>query len=147
MIVRILAAAWLGVSAGAMLAAGAVLVPHWRTLPAPDFFTWYAANGPRMYVLFSSLQAPAALLALAAAIAAWRAGTSDRRLWAIAAACALAVFVPYFAFFQQANAGFAAATTADVPAELARYAAWQWLRIGLGVGAFAASLLALRRPS
>jgi hypothetical protein len=50
-------------------------------------------------------------------------------------------------FFQQANAGFAAAATADVPAELARYAAWQSVRICLGLAAFIASLIALRQTA
>jgi hypothetical protein len=147
MILKIVTAAWLGLSAGAMLAGGALLVPYWRSLAAADFFTWYAANGQRMLVWFSALQVPAALLAIAAALVSARAAASDRRLCVVAAVCATAVFVPYFAFFQQANAGFAAAATADLPAELARYAAWQWLRIGLGLAAFIASLVALRRTA
>jgi hypothetical protein len=145
MILRFLCAAWLGVSAGAMLAGGALLVPYWRTLAPADFFAWFAANAQRMFVFFTALQAPAALLAIAAAIVSVRAQGPDRTLWVVAAVCATAVFVPYFVFFAQANSGFAAATTTDVPGELARYAAWQWLRIALGLAAFGASLLALRQ--
>jgi hypothetical protein len=127
-----------------MLAGGAVLVPYWRAWRPRTSSAWFAVNAQRMFVFFTA-PSPSALLAIAAAIVSLRAAGPDRALWLIAAACATAVFVPYFVFFQHANAGFAAATTADVPAELARYAAWQWLRIGLGLAAFAASLLALRQ--
>ena len=147
MILRLVSATWLGLSAGAMLAGGALLVPYWRTLAPADFFAWFAANAQRMFVFFTALQAPSALLAIAAAIASLRAESPDRALWLIAAVCATAVFIPYFVFFQQANAGFAAASTADLSAELARYAAWQWLRIGLGLAAFVCSLLALRQAA
>ena len=44
MILRLVAATWLGLSAGAMLAGGALLVPYWRSLPPADFFAWFAAN-------------------------------------------------------------------------------------------------------
>jgi hypothetical protein len=146
-ILKVLTAAWLGLSAGTMLAGGALLVPYWRSLETADFFTWYAANGQRMLVFFSAMQVPAALLAIAAALRSTRLATPDRRLWVVAAVLAMAVFVPYFVFFRNANAGFAASATADLPAELARYAAWQWLRIGLGLAAFIASLLGLRRSA
>ena len=106
MILKLVAAVWLGLSGGAMLAGGALLVPYWRTLAAADFFAWFAANAQRMFVFFTALQAPSALLAIAAAIGALRAESPDRALWMIAAACATAVFIPYFVFFQQANAGF-----------------------------------------
>jgi hypothetical protein len=98
-----------------------------------------------MFVFFTALQPPAALLAIAAAITAWRGNGADRTAWLVSAACAAAVLVPYLLFFQRANAGFAAATTVDLSAELARYAAWQWLRVALGLVAFGASLVALRR--
>ena len=92
---NVAAAALLGVSLGAMLAGGVILV-----------------------------------LASAAAIVALGAKSPSR---------------PYFLFLQRANAGFAdpAARVDAVAAELARYAALQWLRIGFGAVAFAASLLAI----
>jgi hypothetical protein len=43
------------------------------------------------------------------------------------------------------NASFKAATIAPdaVPAELARWSAWQWLRVTIGVAAFVSALLAV----
>jgi hypothetical protein len=143
------AAAALGVSAGAMLTGGVVLVPYWRASVPAEFLAWFGANSQRMVSFYGPLQLLSAFLAIAAAIASIRAGAPDRVPAAVSAILAIAVFVPYFLYFQQANASFASSTieTADVPAELARYALRQWVRIGLGLAAFGASLLALRKAA
>lgn len=100
-----------------------------------------------MLSFYGPLQSASAVLAVAAAITSVSAGTSGRHLLVLAAILAIGVFAPYVLYFQSANASFAALTIAsdDVPAELARYALWQWVRIGLGSSAFLSSLLALRR--
>ena len=43
-LVSVLGVVLLGVTAGAMLAEAAVLVPYWRSLAPVDFFDWYSAN-------------------------------------------------------------------------------------------------------
>jgi uncharacterized membrane protein len=102
-----------------------------------------------MLAFYGPLQFTSALLAvLAAAASAW-AGDRSRSFAVVAAVLAVAVFVPYVLYFQKANAAFAAATIAvdQVPAELTRWAMWQWVRATVGVAAFIASVLALRRSA
>ena len=141
---NVLAAALLGVSLGGMLTDGVLLVPFWREIAPADFLVWFAANARRMFVFFTPLQLGGAALATTAAAVAFGTKSRSRNWAAIAALFSIAVLVPYFLFFQAANAGFAdpAANAEQVPAQLARYAAWQWLRIGLGAAAFSASLVA-----
>ncbi|MEX2208348.1 MAG: hypothetical protein WEF50_19175 [Myxococcota bacterium] len=142
---NVLAAALLGVSLGGMLAGGVLLVPFWREIAPADFLVWFGANARRMFVFYTPLQLGSAILATTAAAVAFRSKSPSRSFAAIAALFAIAVLVPYFLFFQRANAGFAdpAANVDEVAAQLARYAAWQWLRIGLGAVAFGSSLLAV----
>ena len=142
---NVLAAALLGVSLGGMLTGGVLLVPFWREIAPSDFLAWFAANARRMFVFFTPLQLGSAILASVAAVAALRSNSPSRHFAVAAAVFAIAVLVPYFLFFQRANAGFAdpAADVDTVAAQLARYAAWQWLRIGFGAIAFASSLLAI----
>ena len=146
-ILRLLAAAALGVSAGAILTGAVILVPFWQAVPPADVLTWFAANAQRMLYFYGPLQSAGALLAVGVAVAVILGGSSNRLSAIVAAVLALAVFVPYFLYFQHANASFANATitVADVPRELTRYAQWQWSRTGLSLAAFVASLLALRR--
>jgi hypothetical protein len=138
----LVAVAVLGLSAGAMLAEGAVMVPHWRSLPPPDFLGWYAANAARLLRFFGSLEIAAVVFALAAAAVPRAPG---RGRLALAGLLAFAVLVPFPLYFQAVNASFADGTIAHdaLPGELGRWAAWHWGRTALGVGAFVAGLLAL----
>jgi hypothetical protein len=147
-VLRFLAVASLGVFAGAMLTEGAVLVPYWRSLAPAEFFAWYAANDRRLLGFFGSLTTVAALLSVAAALASLIEGHPGRRLAALAAGLTIMAVATFFLYFEQANASFSAASVSadDLPVELARWAAWHWLRIGLSFAALAAALLASFRP-
>jgi len=142
-----LAALSLGLFAGAMLTEGLVLVPWWRSLPPAEFLSWYGANDHRLVGFFGPLTWLAGLLAVGAALAATWSGQPGR--WAALAAAALMVLAvaSFFAYFGRANASFSSATVkvTDLPAELARWATWHWVRTGLSVGALLAALQALRR--
>jgi hypothetical protein len=119
---QLLSTAALGLFAGAMLTEGLLLVPWWRSLAPGEFLSWYAANGSRLQDYFGPLTWLAGLLALLAVSS-------------------------FFVYFGRANASFAAGAVraADLPAELARWAAWHWVRTGLSLGALASALLSLRR--
>jgi hypothetical protein len=128
----------LGLSAGAMLAEATLLVPYWRALPASDFLLWFADNEPRLTAFYGPLEVAAAVLALAAAGAgAWRRQGGTRPL-ALAASLAVAVLAMYPLYFEGVNASFVAGTmdAAAVASELARWSAWQWVRVVIGVAAF-----------
>lgn len=137
----LLAVAVLGLSAGAMLAEAAVLVPHWRALPPGEFLGWYAANASRLLDFFGPLEIAALALAILAAAVRRR----GRGAMTAAAALALAVLVPFPLYFRAVNASFADGSIAHdaVAGELARWAAWHWARTVIGVAAFGAGLLAL----
>jgi hypothetical protein len=142
------ASAVLGLSAGAMLAEAAVLVPYWRSLPPAEFLRWYAANAERLLVFFGPLEIAAFVLALVALGLRHVRHLPGRAALGLAALLALGVLAPFPAYFQRVNASFAAATIADaaVPGELARWAAWHWARTAIGTAAFVAALLALGSP-
>ena len=59
--VSVLAVVLLGVTAGAMLAEPAILVPYWRSLAPADFFDWYSANASLLVELYSPLEIASAV--------------------------------------------------------------------------------------
>jgi len=144
---QLLSTAALGLFAGAMLTEGLLLVPWWRSLAPGEFLSWYAANGSRLQDYFGPLTWLAGLLALGGAFASIWSGHPGRWAAAVAAALMLLAVSSFFVYFGRANASFAAGAVraADLPAELARWAAWHWVRTGLSLGALASALLSLRR--
>jgi hypothetical protein len=130
-----------------MMAEGVVLVGYWRSLPPAEFLAWFAANEPRLVVFYGTLEVAAAVFAVAAG--GWHAlrRRPGRGFLLASAALAVAVLVLYPLYFRDVNASFAAPTIAldAVPAELSQWAAWQWARIAIGVGAFAAALAGVIR--
>jgi hypothetical protein len=141
-----LSAAGLALFVGALLTEAMVLVPMWRTLQPREFFTLHAEHAHRLYGFFAPLTASATLLAVAAAITSVATNRSQSFASVVAAILALAILSTYFLYFQRANASFAegSITHEDLPAELARWASWHWLRTMIGLVALAAALLALR---
>jgi hypothetical protein len=138
----------LGLCAGAMLTELLVLVPHWQALPPQEFLAWFRANSARLTRFYGTLEVAALGAAIAAALPFLRARSAQRTATLVAAGLACAVLATFLVYFGKANASFETGSIAlsDVPAELVRWARWQWLRVALGLGAFGAALLALRRP-
>jgi len=127
-----------------MLNEAVVLVGFWRSLPAAEFLDWYAANAGRLSGYYGPLQVAGAVLAIAAAaVHRRRAGGGLRILAAVLAVVPLGMF---FVYFKDVNASFAAGTMAldRVPAALAGWSFWQWVRTAIGTGAFVSALAAVR---
>ena len=141
-----LAAASLGLFVGALFTEAVVLVPMWRSLPAPAFFSLHAAHAHRLYRFFAPLTISATLLTVGAAAAAVITDQPHSTAAVLSAALTLLVLSTYFLYFQRANARFAAAsiTPEALPGELARWAAWHGFRTVVGFAALGAALLALR---
>src|SRR5437867_9603341 len=134
----------LALLAGAMLLIALALAPFWQSLPPAEFRAWFAANAFRIGRLMIPLGAAAALAAVAAALAA--SGLSTQRSHLRAAACALGVGIITLAVNEPANERFAAPGVlgdAETRALLARWVAWHWVRVGLGLSGFVAALRAL----
>ena len=141
-----LAAASLALFVGALFTEAVVLVPMWRSLPPPAFFSLHAAHAHRLYGFFAPLTVSATVLAVGAAAAAVVTDRSRSTASVAAAALSLVMLSTYFLYFQRANASFATAsiTPEALPAELGRWAAWHWFRTVVGFAALGAALLALR---
>lgn len=136
----------LGVTAGAMLAEAAVLVPYWHSLAPVDFFDWYSANASLLVDFYSPLEIASAVVALVCAVIYSLQSRPGARLWWVAAILSIVVIAMFFAYFKDANAGFLNRTIADesLAEALATWGRWQWARVGVGCAAFAASVLAIR---
>lgn len=139
---RLLAIIAFGVSSGALITEGAVLVPFWRSLRADAFLAWYRQHAGLLLRFFGPLEIAATLLGLAAFGLDWLASGTPSLLLAMAVGLSVAVLAVFPLYFQRVNASFEHGTIAPerVPAELARWARWHWLRTALALGAFLAGL-------
>ncbi|MEM7135783.1 MAG: hypothetical protein AAF500_04345 [Myxococcota bacterium] len=139
----------LGMTAGAMLAEAAVLVPYWQSLSATEFFDWYGLHAGLLVDFYSPLEVGSAVGALATAVLSSVRSRPDARAWWIAAVLSLLVIGMFFMFFEEANAEFADRSVpgAELPAALGTWARWQWGRVAIGIAAFVAALAAMRTGS
>lgn len=146
-LLRLFTAVLLGASFGAILTGAGLMVPYWQSLPPAEFLAWFGANAKRMLGFFGPLQASSTLVAVVSAAAATWTGHPSKSLAMLAAILAVAVLGLYPAYFQRANAVFETAKIAqtDVPAALAQWASWQWIRTAIAAASFIAALQALRR--
>jgi len=147
-VVPLLAAASLGLLAGALLAEDRLLVPYWRTLPAETFFALHPTFGPLLYKFFTPLTiaAPPAAVLAAIQVALQSGSLAPRGLVAIGAAVLACSLVGiYLAFFKAANEAFLrhAVPAAELPAALARWAVWHRARVIVCLSAFGLSLVTL----
>jgi len=142
----VLAVVGLGLSAGALLSEGAILIPFWRSLQPESFLAWYRQHAALLVWFFGPLELAAALLVVLAALVGWFAGDRSSGVLAVAALLAVLVLVAFPLYFQQANAIFADATiaTTEVRNELRRYSNWHWVRVVLAVAAFLLAVVAAR---
>jgi hypothetical protein len=140
-----LAAAALGLLAGAMLLIALAVVPFWSALEPAAFALWFREYAPLLGRTMIPLGALAAVFALLAAAAA-RPVASPRFRWsAAAAALAVGVGALYPLYFGAANDAIAGGglAPAEIAAELARWRTWHWVRTTAGVLGFLAALRAL----
>ena len=147
--ITVLAAVGLGLSAGALLAEGAVLVPFWRSLEPEEFLRWYRHHASLLLRFFGPLEVvPALLVVVAAAISRFdgRPGSAPLGLSSL---LAVAVLLTFPLYFRSANQSFAGATldAEKVGAELRRWSGWHWARTFVAIAAFVAALMALGSPS
>jgi len=142
--ITVLAVVALGISAGAVLAEGVILIPFWRSLEPTAFLAWYHQHARVLVWFFGPLEAASALLVVLAALVSWLTGESSPGLLAGASVLAVLVLAAFPVYFQRVNASFVEATIAptEVPVELRRYSTYHWLRVALAVGAFALASVA-----
>jgi uncharacterized membrane protein len=100
-----------------------------------------------LVAFFGPLEIAGAVLALIATGIAAVQRRRASRLLSLSTLLAVGVLAIYPLYFQEVNASFVAGSIASVTVadELARWSSWQWVRVAMGVGAFAAAALALPR--
>lgn len=140
--VTLLATIALGLTAGALLAEGAILVPFWRSLAPECFLAWYRQHAALLLKFFGPLEVAAGLVAVAAL--SWFRQTAGRWLLGVSALLAVAVLAVFPLYFQRVNASFAAGTIAmdRLAAELRRWSSWHWVRTVLATAAFISAVAA-----
>lgn len=139
----------LGLSAGALLAEAAVLVPFWRSEPPEAFLAWYQRNADRLLRFFGPLEVASGALVLVACVLAWAGVLPGAGGFTLAALLTLAVLASFPLYFKDANASFAEASIPvdAVPAELARWGRWHSARTLASIVAFLAAMLGLLAPA
>lgn len=142
-----LAAASLGLLAGAMLLIAVAIAPFWAALEPMEFARWFQQYSPLLGRVMLPLGASSTLLVLAAAWFARSASPSSFPWLALAAALAVGVAAVYPLYFTSANAALASGSldASQVAAELGRWRAWHWARTGAGALSFLAALRGLAR--
>jgi hypothetical protein len=135
----------LGLSAGAVLAEGAVLVPYWRSLPPASFLAWYRDNGKLLLRFFGPLEVVAAVLTMLAAFMSWTPGNPAALPLKISSLLAVLVLAAFPMYFQRVNASFADGTIEadEVAEELRRWSRWHWARVAVATAAFVAAASAM----
>ena len=135
----------LGLSCGVMLTGAVILVPFWRSLPAAEFLAWFAANAQHLEWLAGPLQIGAMLFSILSAVLFAMAHRPGTLLFGVAALLAIAVLATFLIYFRAVNASFMDGTIPldRVPAELAQWASWQWVRMAAGLAAFCLAMIAM----
>lgn len=144
-ILYLLSSGILGIFLGAQICEGALLVPHWKSLSAEDFFEMHKTYGKKIYQFFAPLTIVATIIPISTAIFSFANELNGYIFSALMGLFTLLFFSTYFLFFKQANKRFADASIAskDLPKELDKWANWHWCRVVFEFIAFVFSLLGL----
>ncbi len=137
----------LGLLTGGMLVIGIAFVSFWKSLGPSEFQAWFASYSHLIGRLMIPLGAGSIAATVATLVACWSGAATRRRWLLIAALSAIGVMVTYPVFFAGTNEAFVRGGLSDstVRSLLDRWAAWHWIRTGLGVVGFFAALRALER--
>lgn len=134
-----------GLFVGSLLTEAVILVPYWRKMKPDDFLRLHGSMGPQLFRYFAPLTVLATLLPVASVVAGVFTRNPSTLYWLASAALMASMMAIYFLYFRRANDSFKTGSVgpAGLPAELARWAAWHWIRVAIGLAAFFFALLAL----
>ncbi|HEX6446069.1 MAG TPA: hypothetical protein VF053_13330 [Streptosporangiales bacterium] len=144
------AVATASVFAGGALLTQTVVVPHWRALDPAAFHARFAVEGPASGATVFPFELAAVVLLAVTTWSAVRNREPRRLLWALATGCMLGTLLvlAYFVPADLALLGHGIPPDA-LPAQLAVWYRWNWVRTGLGLAsaalACAAATTARRR--
>ncbi len=127
-----------GIFIGALVAEGALLVPFWKSLTAEEFHKLHPSFGPRLYRFYAPLTISATVASLANLTISIYLSSARVVFSSITAACAIAMILIYFYYFQNANAQFAKGSLneKELSELLASWEKWHWSRVSVGIIGF-----------
>ncbi len=123
------------------------MVPHWKSMNAADFYSYYGKFGPAIGRYFTVLTITAALLPLFVMMYSWNRNRVSFRFAALSFFFALLFIAAFYVYFKGANEAFlnAAYSSQPLAEELARWSYWHWGRVGIECLSLACLVLAIRR--
>jgi hypothetical protein len=141
----LLAVVALGLTAGALLVEGAILVPFWRSLQPASFLDWYKEHAVLLQKFFGPLEVAAAVLTIAAAAMNWGRHGAGSRLLVVSALLAVAVLGRLSYLLSTGQRQFCYGNHRCRPRhwELRRWSAWHWVRTIMATAAFIFAVAAL----
>ncbi len=144
-ILQLISSLALGLLVGSLLTEAMILVPYWRSMEPKEFLRLHSTLGPRLYTYFAPLTILATMLPVFAAVVPIIMGTTPHWLSLVPAIITLVMLTIYFGYFKGANDSFKTGSVGvdGLPEELAKWAAWHWVRVILGISAFFTSLIVL----
>jgi len=129
--------------AGALATIGLGFGSYWKSLPPAEFMIWFGANFSSVSKVIPVVVLPT-LLGLAGSFWLDRRLPVPRRLWLLACACIVGVFIVTGIFQFPANSAFAAASVPlnQVGAALDKWLFWHGVRTILALAAATFAVLA-----
>ena len=144
-ILLVLSSGVLGIFLGAQITEAVLFVPHWKTLPADDFFDLHQTYGKKIYQFFAPLTIVATILPLTTVVYHLAFQFDEQLSLVLMGISTLIFFSTYFMYFKKANRSFAerSLSNRELPSELIKWSNWHWGRIFFEFIAFSCSLILL----
>lgn len=132
---------------GSQLTEGFLLLPHWKSLPAAEFYAYYAGFGPAIGRFYTILTIVAAVIPILLSIYCAVKKTQALRYAIVSSLFTIAVLAFFYIYFKGANQQFldAALEAEQLKAELITWGNWHWSRVGIEFLALLFLILALNR--
>ena len=129
---------------GSQLTEGYLLVPYWKSLPAAQFYQYYAEFGPVIGRFYTVLTLLAALVPLGLSLYCYMTKAAGLRPALVATGLALLVIGSFYAYFKGANQQFydMVYSPDQLKVALETWAYWHWARVLLEVLSLASLIMA-----
>lgn len=118
---------------GSQITEGLLLLPYWKSLPANEFYGYYAEFGPKIGQFYTILTIIAAVIPLLLTIYCLVKKSPALRYAVVSTVFAIAFISFFYIYFKGANQQFLeAALEADqLKTELQIWGNWHWIRVGV----------------
>lgn len=116
---------------GSQITEGALLVPHWQSLSAEDFYSYYNQFGPKIGKFYTIITILAAIIPLVYAIYYRKIKAKSFKFAFISALLAILFVSSFYLYFKGTNELFyqGAFSEEDLKKELVTWSYWHWSRI------------------